>query len=121
MKVLGGVSQKIIQPDVVEKLSVFLNVEVPHSLLTTLYRIEVLGSVYYSRAYTRVKKRNSYTVAYRSQVGVKYALIEYFLYTENKVVAILIHLLQRSFQTYHIFFGFHHSCMCGGFFSLLFR
>ena len=58
--------------------------------VATLYRVDILGKIFYSRSYQRVKKRNSYTVSYISSHGDKqYAFVDYFVYVHNKVYAIL--------------------------------
>ncbi len=121
VSVLGGVSHKALLPAVLEKLSVFLSafgLDITSGLHTaTSYRIEIRGNIYYSRAYQRVKERNSYTVAYLSNGAKKFALIEYFVYLHNRVLAVLNPLsfttCKYHFDPYHICFRwlcFHHSC-----------
>ena len=90
---IGGVSLKVLLPSVLHALSVFLTahgLDVPTSPHTTLYRIEISGSVYYSRTYQCVKKRNSYTIVYRDDNGARqFAFIEYFLHLHQRVIAVL--------------------------------
>ena len=45
--------------------------------ITTFYRLELKGTILYSRQYQRVKKRNSYTISYHDVDGSK--LIDYFV------------------------------------------
>ena len=61
--------------------------------ITTFYRLELKGTVLYSRQYQRVQKRNSYTISYHDVDGSKkYAFIDYFVYVYNRVVSVLIPL-----------------------------
>lgn len=62
---------------------------VPCGPLTTVYRVEFQGVVYFSRAYQRVKKRNSYTVLYRSGEQEKLGIIEYYLFLHHRIIAVL--------------------------------
>ena len=90
--VLGGVTLKTPLPTDADALSDFLlNYELclPPGPLTTIYRVEFQGVTYYSRAYERVKKRNSYTVMYCSNGQERFGIIEYFLFLHNKVFAVL--------------------------------
>lgn len=84
-------------PSILSTLAEFLNscgLELPQGQLTTLYWVEVQGTVFYSRWYERVKKRNSYTVVYSNQSNSrKFAFIEYFLFIDKKVIAVLRKLL----------------------------
>ena len=86
VSVLGGISYKALLPADVEALSVFLRARgldvLLHGSLTTLYRVIVHGQTYYSRAYERVKKRNSCTVTYLDSGtdARKFGFIEYFVY-----------------------------------------
>ena len=83
---------KIPLPSVKEALEDLLgrnNMELPSATLTVTYRAECQGITYYSRQYTRVKKRNSYTVMYMDS-GVKhFGLIEYFAFVQQRLIAIL--------------------------------
>ena len=92
ISVLGGITIKAVQPNIVTALTNFLliNDQSPPSLpLVTVYRVEVRGTVYYCKQYTRVKKRNSYTIAYCNSGETSYGLIECFLAVRDKVVAVL--------------------------------
>ena len=82
------------------RYSVFRVLQHPHNLvlapgqLVTMYRIEIRGTIYYSRQYQRVKERNSYTIIYMDQNKLnKFALIEYFVYIHQRVIAVLKPLL----------------------------
>lgn len=89
--VLGGVSIKAVLPSIMESLTNFLlrnGISPPSLPLTTVYRVEVKGSLYYCKQYTRVQKRNSYTMAYTNPDGQpSYGLIECFIALENKIIA----------------------------------
>ena len=92
VRVLGGVSQKVLLPSVLQSLSTFLNacgLDFPPGPYTTVYRAEVRGVEYYSRAYQRVKKRNSYTISYSDNGTKKFAFIEYFVHLQQRVIAVL--------------------------------
>lgn len=89
VRVIGGVSLQVPLPSVLCALSDFSqrhSLEVSPGQLLTMYRVEVRGTVFYSEQYQRVKKRNSYTVIY---CGNKFGLIQYFVYIQEKVIAIL--------------------------------
>ena len=62
---------------------------VPCRPLTTVYRIEFQGVVYFSKAYQRVKKRNRYTVLYQNDEQEEFGLIEYFLFLHHKIIVVL--------------------------------
>ena len=109
VSILGGLSQKVLVPADVEALSKYLSargLNVPPNPHTTLYRINFRGHTYYSSQYERVKKRNSYTIAYLDNGVRKYASIKYFLYTCQKVLAVLNPLLPLEL-TFSETFGLH--------------
>lgn len=67
VSILGGITLKVPLPSDADALAHLLcknDLELPSGPLTTIYRIEFKGTVYFSRAYKRVKKRNSYTILY---------------------------------------------------------
>ena len=70
--------------------------DTPPALLPTVYRVEYRGEVYYSQQYQRVKKRNSYTVAYSDSGAKRFALIEHYVFVQNRLIAILKPLLPVS-------------------------
>ena len=77
--VLGGVTLKTPLPTDADALSDFLlnyELRLPPGPLTTIYRVEFQGVTYYSRAYERVKKRNSYTVMYCSNGQERFGIID---------------------------------------------
>ena len=90
---LGGIALKVVLPCVIDGLNHFLNahnLELPPGQVITVYRVEVKGTLYYSRQYQRTKKRNSYTVMYYDLNRFKrFALIEYFVFVHNRVIAVL--------------------------------
>ena len=90
VSVLGGITLK--PPCDKDALTDFLHrneLAFPCGTRTTVYRIEFQGVVYFSKAYQRVKKRNSYTVLYRNDEQEKFGLIEYFLFLHHKIIAVL--------------------------------
>lgn len=92
VNVLGGVSLKVHSPSVMEALGQCLcshGLDIPPGLITTVYRVEIQGKVYYSKSYERVKKRNNYTIVYLSSGNKQYAFIDYFVYVHEMVFAIL--------------------------------
>ena len=104
VNVLGGVSLAAIQPFVLQMLSEFLDehgLNMPPGPHTTLYRIDMNGSTYYSRKYQRVRKRNSYTIAYLE--SRKFAFIDCFLHVCNRVIAVLTLLCPVKVTCMHHF------------------
>ena len=87
---LGGVSLKVPGPEVLSALSDF-GIELPQSQFIALYRIQLRGTIFYSRQYGRVTKRNSYTVMYqdRTKQCKQYGAIDYLLYVKKSILAIL--------------------------------
>ena len=81
VRVLGGVSLKVVLPHVLCALKDCLlsnGSTFPQGPLRIVYRVEVRGKVYYSNQYQWVKKRNSFTIAYLDYNGLnKYGLILY--------------------------------------------
>ncbi len=47
------------------------------------YRLQLDNQVFYSSEYGRVKKRNSYTVLYKSGSGTKFGLIKHYIYLNH--------------------------------------
>ena len=92
VSVLGGVSLKAVMPEIVFVLGDFLQKNghrLPLTPLTTVYRVNVRGTVYHCKQYKRVKKRNSYTVAYSDSDGTSnFGLIECFVVVDSKVIAV---------------------------------
>lgn len=79
--------------------------QLPGAHVPTVYRIEIHGSVYYSRQYERVTKRNSYTIQYRdSDSELQYAFIECFIIVHDKVLAVLspIIVLEATNQHFNL-------------------
>ena len=70
------------------------------------YRVEVNGILIYSAQYGRVKKRNSYTIAYRDINSVlQYGLVQYYIIASDDLILALIQSLcptampyQKEFQ-----------------------
>lgn len=93
VNVLGGVTLQVALPSIIHALAEYLrthNLVLAPGQLVTMYRIEIRGTIYYSRQYQRVKKRNSDTIIYMDQNNLnKFALIEYFVYIHQRVIAVL--------------------------------
>lgn len=53
----------------------------------TFYHVELNNTILYSRQHQRVKKINSYAIAYHHHGVTKYAFIEYL---HNRIIAVLI-------------------------------
>ena len=89
----GGVSLKLAQPGVLQVLKEYLvsnSLYLPQRLLTTIYRVEVHGKVYFSRQYQYVKKRNSFIIAHLDGDDLNQCgLIECFIVVCDKVIASL--------------------------------
>lgn len=105
--VVGGMSLRRLPPSVVDLANSYLRVHLsgvdPSPLLTveqyvkTFYRVEVNGRLIFSAQYGRVKRRNSYTVLYKSSYNEKqYGLIQYFVLTENNGVLAVLQALQKT-------------------------
>ena len=95
--VLGGISVKLASPQVLHALKECLRLNgmatVVFSPLKMVYRVEVRGKLCYSRQYQRVKKRNSFTIVYLDCTGLnKFALIDYFVFASEHLIAVLIPL-----------------------------
>ena len=60
------------------------------------YRIQLGSKVYHSLEYERVKKRNSYTIAYTKDGEERYGLIRFFLSLPTGTVAVLSPLNSSS-------------------------
>lgn len=93
VNVLGGVTLKLLAPEVHVAITNHFSANVPTGSITTFYRLQIGGTILYSRQYKRVKKRNSYTISYRDANGIKkYAFIDFFVYLHNKIACVLIPL-----------------------------
>ena len=55
----------------------------------TYYRVQKEGQTFFSALYTRVQRRNSYTVAYAPQTMQKFGCIELFLQYNNSLLALI--------------------------------
>ena len=92
---------KMLLPQMLSAIKECVQVEglsLPDGPVTTMYRAEINGVVYYSRQYQRVKKRNSYTFSYLfgSERLKCFGFIECFVFIHNRVIAVFkrIHPLQ---------------------------
>ena len=101
ISILGGVTLKMLLPQMLSAIKECVQVEglsLPDGPVTTMYRAEINGVVYYSRQYQRVKKRNSYTFSYLfgSEHLKCFGFIECFVFIHNRVIAVFkrIHPLQ---------------------------
>ena len=95
--VLGGTTLKMPNPQDTAALEDFFQNPLPPGPLATIYRAEHRGTVCYSRQYERIKKRNSYTIMYRNNDGrTKFGLIDYFVFIQQKLVAVIKSLLPAS-------------------------
>ena len=74
---LGTIKTVQLEQEVIDALQQRLMMDVASASQFT--RAVVGGTRYYSLAYTRVTKRNSYTVCYKDGEATQYGLIKYFL------------------------------------------
>ena len=89
INVLGGVTLKVLSPDAhIALTNLFSTTDDQIASLDSFYRLELKGTILYSRQYQRVKNRNSYTISYHDVDGSK----KYAVYIHNRVVAVLIPL-----------------------------
>ena len=110
--ILGGIAFKIHQPTAVASINQCLSTEgldelpgaqLPGAYVPTVYRIEIYRSVYYSRQYERVTKRNSYTIQYRTcDSQLQFAFIECFVFLHDNILAVLTPIIVSE-TTYHHF------------------
>jgi hypothetical protein len=96
--VLGVVKKVKLEQEVVDALRRKLLIHV--DVASQFTRAVVGGVKYYSQAYTRVTKRNSYTVCYKDGGATQYGLIKYFLSLQNQSVAVVNKLRTTSDHCY---------------------
>ena len=77
--------------------------QLPGVYVPTVYRIELDGSLYYSRQYERVTKRNSYTIQYHNcDSQLQFGFIECFGFLQDKILAVLTPIIVSE-TTYQYF------------------
>lgn len=92
---VGGVAIKTFAPDILSAVTHCVLEEglggLPDGALTTIYRVEIDGILYYSKQYERVSKRNSYIPSYQQSSEEKkcFGFIECFIYVHNNVIAVV--------------------------------
>ena len=105
VNVLGGVSLRVLLLHALKECLFCNGTSVLPGPLKTVYRVEVRGKLYYSRQYQRVKKRNSFTVAYLDCNGLN--KFEYFVFVCEQVIAVFTPLTPLSVSSkndwYHRF------------------
>ena len=86
--VLGGVGLKTLMPNILTSIEECLQTEnlgeLPEGALPTVYRADINGSLYYTRQYERVMKRNSFTVSYRDTEDT-----HRFIFVNHHLLAVL--------------------------------
>ena len=102
-----------------EQLDDFVISSLQHAFSVTLsvgnvfQRCFVNDILYFSKAYTRTQKRNSYTVCFTSEDNINFGEIEYFLCVSlsgsSKSYAFISQFLQKSSNKSH--FGLPHSAL----------
>ena len=97
-RVVGGIKTVHLEQEVVEMIQE--KVMVDADVASKFTRAIVDGREYYSQAYTRITKRNSYTVCYKEGETMRYGLIKYFLSLPNESVAIVNTLTPTSAYCY---------------------
>ena len=96
--VLGPVKKVQVEQEVADSLNQKFTIRAD---VASQFTREIVGGVkYYSQAYTRVTKRNSYTVCYKDGGATHYGLIKYFLSLPNQSVAVLNKLSTTSDHCY---------------------
>lgn len=113
-EILGGIAFKIHQPAVIGSINECLRAEgleelpsdqLPSAHVSTIYRTEIRGSVYFSRQYERVTKINSFTIQYKDSGGLlKYAFIECFVFVHDRILALLtpVNVSGSTYQHFHL-------------------
>ena len=96
--VLGPVKKVQVEQEVADSL--YQKLTIRADVASQFTRAIVGGVRYYSQAYTRVTKRNSYTVCYKDGGATHYGLIKYFLSLPNQSVAVLNKLSTTSDYCY---------------------
>lgn len=96
--VLGTIRTVQLEQVVIDTLQQKLMVDV--NTASQFTRAIVHGIKFYSRAYTRVTKRNSHTVCYMDGEATRYGLIKYFLSLPNQSVAVLNRLIPTTSHCY---------------------
>lgn len=110
MNIIGGVTLKAHLPCILSAVVECLQsdgLDLPDGPLTTMYRAEINGNLYYSKQYMRVKKRNSHTVSYNLEGSKCFGFIECYIFVHNRFIAVIkhIHPLQVTCKDY-----FHLTC-----------
>lgn len=99
VNVVGGISLRPVHmlPSALIQFLESNDLETPPDTITVVYRVELRGAMYYCMGYERMKKRNSYTVAYLDCDGCnRFGLIEFFIFIHNKVISVLQQLVPVS-------------------------
>ena len=91
--VLGGTTITLVEDDILRQIPEQFRRE----RTQTFFRLELKGEVFYSKLYSRPKKRNSYTICYSSDSEEKYGRITKFLcLQEYGVFAVVSPLVPTS-------------------------
>lgn len=86
--ILGGIQTKILPQTVAEQASSFYGSSI--TKVSSFLRLRRNGEVFYSKMYTRVKIRNSFTIAYNADSDqCSYGQIMYFILVYNKPAAVI--------------------------------
>ena len=86
-RVTGGVKTVQLNLEVIEMLQRKFSINI--DVASQFTRAVINGREYYSQAYPRVTKRNSYTVCYKEGGATRYGLIKYFLSLPSQSVAVI--------------------------------
>jgi hypothetical protein len=99
--IVGGTSTRSPPPEVAELLN-------EAQSITTFTRLLKDGAIYYSKEYSRVKTRNSYTVGFMdgTTFNMMFGQILYFVIIKNQAMAMINVLMPSSAQTaFQLTFG----------------
>ena len=102
----GSIRSKLVSPAESRLISIYYGADI--TTVPTFQRLKRDREVFFCQQYSRVKRRNSYTIAYRQHYGH----ILYFTLLKNRPVAVVKKLLTRpndSFPSSFITPQHHHS------------
>lgn len=95
--IIGRVQSVALTDAVKAKVQSVCGVWVDHS--SQFFRAMIRQKVFYSKSYTRLKSRNSYTVCYSEDGAEKYGVIQYFLSLSEQTVAVITPLIITASPT----------------------
>ena len=91
--VVGSVTWLFLSPEILDHVNSYLQLcnsatSCVNERARVFYRLEVNGQLFYSAQYSRIHKRNSYTIMYTDVTGQrKFGLVQYFITPGDVVLA----------------------------------